>query len=127
MIERIDHVALSVRDPEASMAWYAEHLGLERRFEGEWEGPPYMVGAGTACLALFPAKAGATGDPAPVRVLHVAFGLGRAAFTEARARLAERGVEVREVEHENCWSLYLADPDGHQLELTTYEPDRPPR
>jgi len=31
------------------------------------------------------------------------------------------GIPSREAQHENCRSLYFADPDGHTLELTTYE------
>ena len=115
-VDRIDHVALSVSDTERSISWYREHLGFQRLYEGEWDGPPFMVGAGTACLALFPARAGGH-EPARIRALHVAFGATRENFEAARRQLEG----VREVEHENCWSIYFADPDGHQLEITTYE------
>lgn len=115
-IDRIDHVALAVSDPERSIAWYRRHLGFERLYEGLWDGPPFMVGAGTACLALFPSDAGGD-EPARIRALHVAFGVTRENFEQAKKELSG----YREVEHENCWSLYLPDPDGHQLEITTYE------
>jgi catechol-2,3-dioxygenase len=39
----------------------------------------------------------------------------------ARAHIAEQGVEARFEDHGNSHSLYLRDPDGHTVELTTYE------
>ena len=43
-----------------------------------------------------------------------------------RARpLVERGIEFRESDHTIAWSLYLLDPDGYLIEITTYEPSDP--
>jgi catechol-2,3-dioxygenase len=33
----------------------------------------------------------------------------------------ERGIDVRLADHGVADSLYFSDPDGHRLELTTYE------
>lgn len=124
-VKHIDHVAITVRDLDRSTRWYRERLGLERRYEGLWEGPPIMLGAGETCVALFPAEGGAgAGGPPPIRMIHLAFRVDAGGYGRARDELAEAGIAYREAEHENCWSLYFADPDGHRLELTTYE--RPP-
>ena len=51
-IEGIDHVALAVADVERAANWYADVLGLERRYEGRWNGVPTFIGKGTTALAL---------------------------------------------------------------------------
>ncbi len=45
-LEGIDHVALSVRDQKASVRWYAEVLGFERRYQEVWGDMPAMMCAG---------------------------------------------------------------------------------
>jgi catechol 2,3-dioxygenase-like lactoylglutathione lyase family enzyme len=55
------------------------------------------------------------------RVFEAAFRVGRPAFDRARTELADRGVAARFEDHKVSHSLYFADPDGHRLELTTYE------
>jgi len=39
----------------------------------------------------------------------------------AQAHFAELGVESRFEDHGNAHSVYVRDPDGHTIELTTYE------
>ena len=85
---------------------------------------PVFVCAGNACLALFPSV---TSDPLPVSAHHVlamrhfAFRLNRANFERARIELSEQYIPFRFEDHGVAHSLYLADPDGHRVELTTYE------
>ena len=55
-----------------------------------------------------------------VRILHIAFRLDRSGFDSARETLVEMGVAARFSDHRISHSLYLDDPDGHQIELTTY-------
>jgi catechol 2,3-dioxygenase-like lactoylglutathione lyase family enzyme len=40
----------------------------------------------------------------------------------AKAELRARGIEVHEGDYGVAWSVYLPDPDGYQVEITTYEP-----
>jgi catechol 2,3-dioxygenase-like lactoylglutathione lyase family enzyme len=115
----LDHVALAVRDPARSEAWYREVLGLERVYESDWPVPIMLVADGTG-VALFRAREGTDGRPA-VRILHVAFRVDRANFEAALSALEDRGIEVDFQDHAVSHSLYFEDPDGHQLELTTYE------
>jgi catechol 2,3-dioxygenase-like lactoylglutathione lyase family enzyme len=39
-----------------------------------------------------------------------------------REVLAARGIEFDEGDYGVAWSVYLPDPDGYQVEITTYEP-----
>jgi catechol 2,3-dioxygenase-like lactoylglutathione lyase family enzyme len=120
--EGLDHVAITVSDLGRSAAFYAAVLGLERKYE-EGHVPTFMLAGGTG-LALFPAGShpGDGGEGRPdVRVMHVAFRVGRAQFDRARAELPAAGIEPRFEDHGNVHSLYFADPDGHQIELATYE------
>ena len=122
-LEGIDHVALSVCDVQQSAQWYIDVLGFEHRFPGMWDGVPAFVGKGTTALALFPAKSGAGADARAdgSRFLHLAFRATRKAFHEAQEDLKQRGVAFDFQDHEISQSIYFRDPDGHELEITTYE------
>jgi catechol 2,3-dioxygenase-like lactoylglutathione lyase family enzyme len=123
-LQGIDHVALSVRDVGRSVDWYQSVLGLERRYEAEWGDCPAMVGVGTTSLALFQSP---VPDPAPppgrgvLSMRHIAFRIDRAGFEHARTELEAHGLAPRFEDHGEAHSLYIADPDGHQLEITTYQ------
>jgi len=124
-IEQIDHVALTVRDLERSIAWYQDILGLERRYQETWGNRPVMLCAGTTCLALF-SSAVATPSPPPdfnhtIGMRHLAFRVNRASFQQAQAEFRNRGLEFVFQDHRIAHSIYLHDPDGYEIELTTYE------
>jgi len=121
-IEGIDHVAMSVRDLERSVQWYIEVLGFERLHEGIWDGVPVFIGKGTTALALFPARDGSgSGPPAEIRMLHLALRANRQNFLAAQKELKDRGIKFEFQDHEISHSIYFRDPDGHRLEITTYE------
>ena len=54
-------------------------------------------------------------------MLHIAFRLDREGFDAARAALGRMGVAARVSDHGISHSIYLRDPEGHQIELTTYD------
>jgi catechol 2,3-dioxygenase-like lactoylglutathione lyase family enzyme len=133
-LEGIDHVALSVRDVERSAQWYIEVLGFERKFEGMWDGVPVFIGKGTTALALFPVRANErspssaavasakeAGAQPEIRMLHLAMRANRKNFLAAQEELKRRGIRFDFQDHEISHSIYFRDPDGHQLEITTYE------
>ena len=88
--------------------------------EAPWGDVPVMLVADGTGVALFRARQGEDGNPA-VRILHIGFRVDRSSFEAARAELEGRGIEVSFQDHVVAHSLYFSDPDGHQLELTTYE------
>ena len=123
-IDALDHVALSVRDVERSARWYADVLGFKRQHEEMWDGVPIFVGNGDAAIALFPVrdKAGSTfHDRAAVRTLHFAFRADRENFLCAQDELKKRAIPFDFQDHEISHSIYFRDPDGHEIEITTYE------
>lgn len=123
-VEAIDHVALAVRDVARSVAWYQQVLGLERVHKDVWGDFPAMVGIGTTSLALFPIQ---DKDPKPppgkdtVAMRHVAFRATRSCFDAAQAHLENLGIEFEFQDHDIAHSIYFFDPDGHEIEITTYE------
>jgi catechol 2,3-dioxygenase len=126
-IRHIDHVALTVKDVERSVAWYHDVLGLERRHEEVWGRVPAVMCAGETGVALFPAT---SENPAsgPVHanatiMRHLAFHVDRANFLRAQAELRGRGILVTFEDHQIAHSIYFHDPDGYEIELTTYELD----
>jgi len=123
-IDTLDHVALSVRDLERSARWYADVLGFKRLHEGKWNGIPIFVGNDAAAVALFPASeeiGSASVDHAAVRTLHFAFRTDRENFLRAQDELKKRAISFEFQDHEISHSIYFRDPDGHKIEITTYE------
>lgn len=105
-----------------SIAWYADVLGMERRYADVWDGGghPVVLCNGDACVALFEPVEGDLVEADGVN-RHFAIRLDRSGFDAARAELAEPGIEAELWDHTICHSLYVRDPDGHQVELTTYD------
>lgn len=125
-IEAIDHVALTVSDPVRSMRWYQDTFGFtESHMEGLEVGPPFILRVvGESYLNLFPPNHGSV-QPSPghntIAMRHVAFRLPLAAIDAVQERLQLRGHEVKSFHYgPRCRSLFLSDPDGHQIELIGY-------
>lgn len=81
--------------------------------------------AGESGVALFPA---ASSDPETVRdprdtitMRHFAFRVDRDNFKRAEERMRWAGVEFRHEDHGVSHSIYIRDPDGHEIEITSYD------
>jgi catechol 2,3-dioxygenase-like lactoylglutathione lyase family enzyme len=121
-LEGIDHIAMGVRDIERSAKWYIDVLGFERLHEGAWNGVPTFIGKGNAGIALFLAnQEPKTSAHREIRMLHLAFRADRENFLAAQRELKERGIKFEFQDHEISHSIYFRDPDGHALEITTYD------
>lgn len=120
-LEQIDHVALRCSSPEATKVWYVRTLGFEHVFPGQWSGVPIFLRLGSTFIALFPKKTAEPYSPQSA-VSHLAF---RAAtyedFLAAQHTLRAREVAFESQDHEISQSIYFSDPDGFQLEITTYD------
>src|SRR5262249_5928252 len=111
-LQRLDHVSLNVSDRSRSIAWYRDVLRLELKNEPRADDQPAFMGDFGSCIGLFHGEA---------RFRHVAFAMSRNDFERAQAHLTEQRVDFRLEDHGISHSLYLRDPDGHMIELTTYE------
>ncbi|RLD30511.1 MAG: VOC family protein [Bacteroidetes bacterium] len=121
-IDFLDHVAIRVRDIDASANWYKTVLGLKHYQLPEWgEFPIFMLSNKTG-VALFPAN---INDPIlessskNIKIDHFAFNVTRENFEKAKAKYEELGLEYNFKDHHYFHSIYTKDPDGHTVELTT--------
>lgn len=113
-VQFLDHVALRVKDLERAAQWYADVLGLERYQPEEWKPWPIFMVAGESGVALFPERAG------HVRVVeHFAFRVDQQSFDDARQWFEVQGITYEYQDHVYFDSIYVRDPDGHVVELTT--------
>ena len=121
----IDHIALNVRDVHKSAEWYRDVLGFERRYADVWGDRPIVVGAGGTSLALFQVDdqnaAGPDTSPDRVMLRHIAFRVDAMNFQRAQDDLRRRGIAFEFQDHTISRSIYFADPDGYELEITTYD------
>jgi len=123
-LEGIDHIAMGVRDIERTAKWYIDVLGFERLHDGMWNGVPTFIGKGNTGIALFPANhEPKTSTHREIRMLHLAFRANQENFLGAQRELNKHGIKFEFQDHEIAHSIYFRDPDGHQLEITTYEVD----
>jgi catechol 2,3-dioxygenase-like lactoylglutathione lyase family enzyme len=124
-LERLDHVALTVADVNRSIEWYRDVLGLEHVHEEEWGRNPAFLTSGSTGLALFAAESSdpppPQGHPGGLAMWHVAFGADRRNFDAAREELDARDIRYSLSDHGIAHSIYFHDPDGHLIEITTYE------
>lgn len=119
-VMRLDHIALRVVDMARAVAWYCEVLGFEQRYADVWD-RPVMLMAGDAGIALFDADPHALPSSGNVGLSHFALHVSRRAFTDAQAYFTTNNIAFTYEDHVVCHSLYLHDPDGYRVELTTYE------
>jgi catechol 2,3-dioxygenase-like lactoylglutathione lyase family enzyme len=126
MTIELDHTILEVEDFDESVAFYRDLLGLEHRGRSG----PFEVMLVTPDLALDLRE-----SAVPVS-RHLAFRLDREAFEAAFSRIRDRGVAYGGAPsapdsmrgpgrssgvHGATDSVYFRDPNGHLLEILTYE------
>jgi catechol 2,3-dioxygenase-like lactoylglutathione lyase family enzyme len=117
----VDHVVLTSPDPEALVAWYAEHLGLEVLRLEEWrrQEVPFVSLRVNDSFLLDVMRGERTG----VNVDHVALAVTGVDLDE----LAASGPFEVEFGPADLYGakgvgrgLYVRDPDGNRVELRTY-------
>jgi len=121
-IDFLDHVALRVKDLEVSARWYEEVMGLTRYRLPEWGEYPIFLLAGKTGVALFPSKTGGIASPPATKgpgIDHFAFQISNESFEKAKAWFTELKIPYEVQNHHHFLSVYVQDPDGHTVELTT--------
>ncbi|MFL6543432.1 MAG: VOC family protein [Chthoniobacterales bacterium] len=117
-LQGLDHVAIAVFDVEKSADWYVDVLGFERQHPGLWGGTPVFVGNAHASVALFPNRDKRHGSGT---FRHFAFRTSGDDFEAAQRELKTRAIDCEFEDHEITHSIYFHDPDGHKIEVTTYD------
>lgn len=121
-INHLDHVAIRVADMNASADWYERVFGLTKLQPPRWQPYPIFLLAGTTGVALFPAfeEGEEKNSPEPsIAIDHFAFNVSQEAFAAAKLHFDRLGLSFEEKDHYYFHSLYVEDPDGHTVELTT--------
>jgi catechol 2,3-dioxygenase-like lactoylglutathione lyase family enzyme len=121
-VDHLDHVAIRVKDPQASIEWYSKVLGLRALHVDDWGEFPVFLLAGRTGIALFPAHLEDAEHPREslnVQIEHFAFHVSNEEFVKARAHYENLGIDYRFRDHTHFYSIYTRDPDGHEVELTT--------
>ena len=82
---------------------------------------PGVVGIGDTSVAFFPTDDPDVPLPAGLPIHHLAFLVDRVNFKAAHVTLRQKGIEFEFQDHKIVHSLYFYEPDGHLIELTTYD------
>jgi catechol 2,3-dioxygenase-like lactoylglutathione lyase family enzyme len=110
VIKGINHINLSVKDLDESFMFYKEILGFVPL--ARWRnGAYFLVGDLWFCLSLCPKGGIAKG------YTHYSFTVDTDNFDIYANKLRELGVKTWKENTSEGNSLYILDPDGHQLEI----------
>lgn len=119
-LTRIDHVAITVTDLSRAAEWYEKVFRLE--IVHKWK-TTWMIGNDLIRLGLFLVS---DGKPVPdlgkqIAIQHFAFHIDAVGFIGIQSFLKELGIEYEGPEDSGiAYSIFVNDPDGHQVEVTTY-------
>lgn len=109
MITGLNHLTLAISDLERSCQFYQGLLGLQ--LKARWNTGAYLM-AGDLWLCL------AIDEAVPAKdYTHYAFSISGNDFEHWQNKLQRAGVRQWKKNHSEGDSIYLLDPDGHQLEL----------
>ncbi|MFP3937321.1 MAG: VOC family protein [Phycisphaerae bacterium] len=125
MITGLAHIALTVNNLEAAVAFYRDKLGLRevfdfRRDNGERFGVYLHVG-GRTFIELFAGKHDEPVENQSFRHFCMEVDDIDATVTELR----NAGVEVSQPKlgNDHSWQAWVTDPDGNRIELHGYTPE----
>ena len=124
VVRGVGHVVLKVSDLAPALAFYCDSLGLQEVARGDFgDGTMVFLSTGRnhhdiALVEVGPAAR--RPGPTDIGLYHVALKIGDTLdeLRGAREQLRERGVAVQWIaDHGVSQSIYIADPDGNNVEL----------
>jgi catechol-2,3-dioxygenase len=115
-IKGLDHVALTVQNLQTSIDWYRQVLQLEIVDFPAWKDRPVMLRGGNGMLALFEYS---DDRPKDTSIFHVAFSIDQNNYQAFIRHFQAKEIPYYEEDHHYFLSIYLIDPDGYKIELTT--------
>ena len=128
MITGIGHAAFRVRDLAASLHFYGDLLGLQRAFDIDRDGKPWItfvyVGKGQF-LELFPAGENPeefSGNPGSYRHLQLEVDDLERTIAEMEARGLPRSANPPRQGRDGNLQYWVTDPDGNRIELMQMMP-----
>jgi len=119
-LDYIDHFAISVKNLQTSFDWYKRVFGFEMFHQ--WK-TTWLIQLGDMKIGLFERPQAAQVDDLDNKIAfqHLAFHVSADGFIEALIELGNLKIEFDGPEDTGvAYSLFVSDPDGHLLELTTY-------
>jgi len=120
-IKALGHVVLKVRNLERSIAFYRDILGMKEVARYRAAMVFFSFGTNHHDLGLLQlGDQAALPDPHNLGLYHVAFKVGDTLdeLRECKEHLEKHGVQLIGMsDHGVSQSLYLADPDGNEIEL----------
>ena len=109
MLKGLNHITIAVSNLEQSLLFYCDLLGMKAHVR--WDKGAYLslenLWFCLSCDEVSPAK----------DYSHLAFDIAEADFPAFAAKLLQAGVKEWKQNKSEGDSLYLLDPDGHQLEV----------
>ena len=120
-LQRLDHVAINVKNLQITFDWYNRIFGFAiiHKWTHTW-----MIGNEVIKIGVFerPEASLLTGiDRNIIAIQHFAFLTDRFGFDNAVAEIDKLGIPHEPIEDTGiALSVFIADPDSHQVEITTY-------
>jgi catechol-2,3-dioxygenase len=116
----IDHVGLNVSDLQKSAEWYRKVLGFTifHKWKTTW-----MIRRGDMRVGLFlrPNATKVADIDNTIAITHFALLTNAKGFVDAQSKLKALGIAFDPPEDTGvAHSIFIYDPDGYQIEITTY-------
>jgi len=120
-LQRIDHIGINVHDLAISFQFYHSVFGFEiiHKWKTTW-----MIGKDNIRIGVFERKNAlpVCNIDQAVAITHVAFRTDADGFAAAQEQLKKLGIAFDPPEDTGiAYSIFVLDPDGHQVEVTSYD------
>jgi lactoylglutathione lyase len=131
-VAHLDHLNLTVRDLDETVAWYRRVFGFDVRETGTYKGAPWAIlssGEALLCLYEYPERELLDSAALTERRIHGLshFGLRITDRAEWEAMLEREQIPVEyggvvRWPHSDSW--YVMDPTGYEIEVALWDGDQ---